>query len=158
MASDPPETGQAVRRGPHPRTQHALPAMPTDDTVGLGLFGCASHNNEFTGTWARPLTAVPALVSFDADGTAPLNATQAHNNDWDTHTLTGTLVSFSSCADTLRLLLVTHGEDAPHLHDRPARRDAPHDFCPYHARARWANIRLGYSSQYRRRCSPGPCV
>ena len=81
MASDTPETGQAIRRSPHPRTRHALPTMPTDDPIGLGLFGRASHDDESTGTWARPRAAAAALVSFEAASTVPPSSAGTRPND-----------------------------------------------------------------------------
>ena len=72
MASNPPDTDQAVRRAPHRRIQYALPAAPPDaDTVGLGLFGLPPCDDDPTAPrlWSPPPT--PARASLDRHGAGP---------------------------------------------------------------------------------------
>jgi len=71
MASDPPDTDQAVRRVPHRRVRNAFPTAPSDDAVGLGLFGRPSRDGDPTASQTRPPPATPALVSLDGHGTGP---------------------------------------------------------------------------------------
>jgi hypothetical protein len=71
MASDPPDTDQAVRRVPHRRVRNPFPTAPSDDAVGLGLFGRPSRDGDPAASQTRPPPATPALVSLDGHGTGP---------------------------------------------------------------------------------------
>ena len=70
MASDPPDTDQAVHAARR-RVRRTRPGNPADDPVALALFGPPSRDEYTTDAWARPPHATPALVSVDGRGPGP---------------------------------------------------------------------------------------
>ena len=70
MASDPPDTDQAVRAASR-RVHRTRPGNSADDPVALALFSHPSRDNGSANAWARPSHAALVLVSVDGRGPGP---------------------------------------------------------------------------------------
>ena len=99
MASDPPDTDQAVRAASR-RVHRTRPGNPSNDPVALTLFSHPSRDDGSTNAWARPPHAAPALVSVDGHGpgpgTTPGERHDARGAPAPAHTLAAMLPHYAS--------------------------------------------------------------
>ena len=94
MASDPPDTDQAVRAASR-RVHRTRPGSLVDDPVTLALFSNPSRDDGSANAWARPPHAAPALVSVDGHGPGP------ETTSGDRHDARGAPVPAHTLADML---------------------------------------------------------